>query len=82
MNHEDLYIDPIVFAQVCLTAYDKVSDVSIKAHPSAIADKFSTIAAGVGAGYQRAVQEVYNASQQEHTHEENEEEQEDDGRPE
>ena len=82
MNHEDLFIDPIVFAQVCLNAYDKVADLSTKAHPAAIADKFSTIAAGVGAGYQRAIQEVYEASQQEahsHTHEE---EQDDDGRSE
>ena len=68
MNHEDLFIDPIVFAQVCLNAYDKVEDLSEKKHPAAIADKFSIIAAGVGAGYQKAIQEVYDASQQEHTH--------------
>ena len=79
MNHEDLFIDPIVFAQVCLNAYDKVSDLSIKAHPAAIADKFSIIAAGVGAGYQKAIQEVYDASQQEHTHDD-EDEHEHDGR--
>ena len=79
MNHEDLYIDPIVFAQVCLNAYDKLAELGQKAHPASIADKFSVIAAGVGAGYQRAIQEVYNASQEEHTHEE---EQDDDGRSE
>ena len=79
MNHEDLYIDPIVFAQVCLNAYDKLADLGQKAHPASIADKFSVIAAGVGAGYQRAIQEVYNASQEEHTHEE-EDEHEHDGR--
>jgi hypothetical protein len=79
MNHEDLYIDPIVFAQVCLNAYDKLADLGQKAHPASIADKFSVIAAGVGAGYQRAIQEVYNASQEEHTHEN---EQDDDGRSE
>jgi hypothetical protein len=79
MNHEDLYLDPIVFAQVCLNAYDKLADLGQKAHPASIADKFSVIAAGVGAGYQRAIQEVYNASQEEHTHEN---EQDDDGRSE
>ena len=79
MNHEDLYLDPIVFAQVCLNAYDKLADLGQKAHPASIADKFSVIAAGVGAGYQRAIQEVYNAAQEEHTHEE---EQDDDGRSE
>ena len=79
MNHEDLYLDPIVFAQVCLNAYDKLADLGQKAHPASIADKFSVIAAGVGAGYQRAIQEVYNASQEEHTHEE-EDEHEHDGR--
>ena len=78
MNHEDLYLDPIVFAQVCLNAYDKLADLGQKAHPASIADKFSVIAAGVGAGYQRAIQEVYNASE-EHTHEE-EDEHEHDGR--
>ena len=79
MNHEDLYLDPIVFAQVCLNAYDKLADLGQKAHPASIADKFSVIAAGVGAGYQRAIQEVYNASQEEHTHED-EDEHEHDGR--
>ena len=79
MNHEDLYLDPIVFAQVCLNAYDKLADLGEKAHPASIAEKFSVIAAGVGAGYQRAIQEVYNASQEEHTHED-EDEHEHDGR--
>ena len=74
MNHEDLYIDPIVFAQVCLNAYEKLEDLSQKAHPTAIADKFSIIIAGVGAGYQKAIQEVYDASQQDHTHDEDEHE--------
>ena len=34
MNHEDLYIDPIVFAQVCLNAYDKVSGSRPEGTPS------------------------------------------------
>ena len=32
MNHEDLYIDPIVFAQICLNAYEKVADLSERKH--------------------------------------------------
>ena len=77
----EMFLTPVEFAEVCLTAISKTTNLQEKVHPATISAEFAAMAHGIGAAYARAIADAHNAQHtHEHDHEENEDEHEHDGR--
>lgn len=75
MSYRDYYLTPLEFVETALKAYVKAGhgDLREKAHPTDLANIFTSIIQPLGVAYEQVIQEAFNADQQhEHTHEETE----------